>query len=259
MRGLVNLGNTCYFSTAVQCLAHVPPLSKYFFENKYEGTCEITKEYRKVVMDLFRINQSGPVDPRELLTAFQNQFKDFQGQNQHDAQEVVVILIDVFEKSLGKELIQGMFNGEETQEVAWAGGKSTRVAPFTTLILDVMKPTSIPDLVKAREEPVPLENYKDDSGETHACAALRNTVTKWPRIIGFSFSMYDGKFPIDIPQDFGDRRLFSCVIHHGIRQGGHYALLVRRYDKWYIKDDEVVREVPEPKDLRGQFYMAWYR
>jgi len=38
----------------------------------------------------------------------------------------------------------------------------------------------------------------------------------------------------------------------------HYALLVRRFDKWYLKDDETVREV-EPVNFKGEFYQAWYR
>jgi len=257
MRGLVNLGNTCYFSTAVQCLAHVPPLSKYFFENSYNGNCEITKEYRVVVMDLFRV-QTGPVNPENLLKAFRSKFPDFT-YGQHDAQEVVIILLDVFENSLGKELIQGIFNGQETQEVAWSGGKTSRVNPFTVLLIDVDCEDALETLVNRRQDPVALENYTDDSGQTHAVAAIRNQVTKWPKVLGISFSMYDRKFPIHIPLEFKGLRLFSCIIHHGIRNGGHYALLVRRYDSWYIKDDESVRQVPEPKDLKGSFYMAWYR
>ena len=209
-------------------------------------------------MNLFRIHETGPVNPSDLLTAFRNKFPEF-AHGQHDAQEVVIILLDVFENSIGKEIIQEIFNGQETQETAWAGGKSVRTNPFTVLFLDVSKPSSLGELVEHHTEPVPLENYKDDSGQTHACAALRTSVSRWPKVLGISFSMYSHKFPIEIPLEFEGRRLFSCIIHHGIRQGGHYALLVRRYDKWYIKDDENVREVPTPKDLTGAFYMAWYR
>jgi ubiquitin C-terminal hydrolase len=258
MRGLVNLGDTCYFSTAVQCLAHVPPLSKYFFENSYDGNCEITKEYRKVNMDLFRIHETGPVNPSSLLSAFRAKFPDFQ-HGQHDAQEVVIILLDVFENSLGKNLIQGIFNGQETQEVAWRDGKTQRVTPFTILLIDVNSEASLDELVNRRADPVPLENYVDDSGQTHAVAALRNVITHMPKVLGISFSMYMNKYPIQIPLTFQGLRLFSCIIHHGMRHGGHYVLLVRRYDSWYIKDDENVRQVPEPKDLKGSFYMAWYR
>ena len=209
-------------------------------------------------MDLFRIHQSDPVNPTKLLDAFRSKFPEF-AHGQHDAQEVVIILLDVFEKSLGKELIEGIFNGQETQEIAWSVGKTSHVNPFTVLLIDVETETSLEDLVNKREEPRVLENYTDESGKTHNVAALRTCVTRWPKVLGISFSMYMNKFAIHIPLEFQGLRLFSCIIHNGIQQGGHYALLVRRYDSWYIKDDESVREVPEPKDLKGAFYMAWYR
>jgi len=209
-------------------------------------------------MDLFRVHETSPVDPSALINAFRAKFSEF-SHGQHDAQEVVLILLDVFEKSLGKDLIQEIFNGQETQEIAWSGGKTSRVNQFTVLLIDVGEESTLQGLIDRRSDPVSLENYVDDSGEKHMVAALRNIVTRWPKILGVSFSMYTHKYPIEIPLEFQGLRLFSCVIHSGILHGGHYMLLVRRYDKWYIKDDENVREVPEPKNLRGAFYMAWYR
>lgn len=259
MRGLYNLGNTCYFNTAIQCLAHIPPLSKHFFSVPYTGPCDVTREYQKVVTELFKANKTAPVSPSDLLGAFRLRFPAFADHGQHDAQEVVVIMIDVFEKSLGKEFIQEMFNGEEVQETLYSEGMSTRKNEFTTLIIDVSEPAALKDLLEDREEPVAIEGYVDTHGKSYPEAAVRTRVTRWPKILGFSFSMYDYKFPVEIPYDFEGKKLFACILHLGARFGGHYALLVRRYDKWYIKDDETVREVPQPEKLKGEFYMAWYR
>ena len=98
MRGLWNLGNTCYFNTAVQCLAHVPPLTKHLFSiQPYTGSCEITREYQKIVRALFIKGETAPVSPSDLLGAFRNRFPQFASNEQHDAQEVILHLIDVFE------------------------------------------------------------------------------------------------------------------------------------------------------------------
>jgi ubiquitin C-terminal hydrolase len=259
MRGLVNLGNTCFFNTAVQCLAHVPPLTVYFYGPDYIGDCEITKEYQKVIKQLFKKDETSPVDAVGLFTAFGNQFERFKDGNQHDAQEVVLLLIDVFEKSLGKELVMDFFNGEQTQETVYQGNKSTKTEKFTTFFAIVNKPTTLKELIEESEKITHIENYIDDSGKTHENAYVRNRVTRWPKFINFTFSMYEHKFPIQIPADFEGRRLFACILHRGHMHGGHYALLVRRHNKWYIKDDERVTELPDINEVRGDFYQAWYR
>ena len=259
MRGLWNLGNTCYFNTAIQCLAHVPPLTKHFFStNLDQMPCAITREYQKVMKQLFIRDRTDAVSPSDLFGAFRVQFPEFGDGRQHDAQEVVLLLIDVFEKSLGKELVTDLFNGQEDQVTSWDGGSSRVSTTFTTLFLDVTEPCRLCDLLTDRKVPILIENYKDDQGREHTAHVLRH-VTRWPKFTSFSFSMYDYKFPIEIPFEFEGLRLFACILHQGRRNGGHYALLVRRFDKWYIKDDERVTEVPGLQTLRGEFYQVWYR
>lgn len=259
MRGLVNLGNTCFFNTAVQCLAHVPPLSRYLFESEaYDGPCDVTREYQKVARQLFLKDVSGPVDPSSLLAAFRTRFPSFTGGTQHDAQEVIMLLIDVFENSIGQKFIKSIFNGQECQETIYPGGISKKNSEFVTLILSPMEPTNLAELFEERLKYVGIEGYVDDDGHRHHVAAVRTVVTQWPRVFGITFSMYDHKFPVEIPEEIDGHKLFAAVIHQGVQCGGHYALLVRRYEKWYIKDDETVAELNEvPKS--APFYMVWYR
>lgn len=258
MRGLFNLGNTCYFNTAIQCLAHVPTLSRHLFLNEYEGDCDITREYQIVAKQLFLSGKSDPVDPRSLVAAFKTKFSAFNDGGQHDAQEVIVCLIDVLEQSLGKQFISEIFNGEETQETVYPGGVSKRSGTFTTIILDVNSETNLTDLLTAREKHSFISDYVDDTGKKHHVAALGLKVTRWPKILIFTFSMYSRKFPIEIPNEIHGKKLFAVVLHSGMMCGGHYAIAVKRYDKWYIKDDDTVSELREPPS-KGPFYMALYR
>ena len=259
MRGLWNLGNTCYFNTAIQCLAHVPPLSAHFFNVSYEGPCDITREYQKVVKQLFIKGKTDPVSPSDLIGAFRVRFPRFVDQQQHDAQETVLLLIDVFEKSLGKEFVQDLFNGEEVQTTTWKNGSSEIRTQFTTMLMDVSEPCHLKNLIDERQEPLTLEGYTDDQGQTYDEAYIERKVSRWPKITSFSFSMYDYKFPIELPFEFNTLKLYACILHKGHKNGGHYALLVRRYDKWFIKDDENIHEIPNIELMRGDFYMAFYR
>ena len=259
MRGLWNLGNSCYFNCAIQCLAHVPPLTKYLFDVEYTGPCDITREYQRVVKQLFIKGKTDPVSPSDLFGAFKVRYPEFADMRQHDAQEVILHLIDVFENSLGKEFIIDLFNGEEVQMTSWNGGESVIRTPFTTMFLDVSEPCRLQDLIKDRYQPISIENYTDSSGTTHKSASVQTRVKRWPKFTSFTFSMYDYKFPIEIPFEFEGLKLFACVMHQGHKNGGHYALLVRRFDKWYVKDDEKVSELPGIQVLRGEFYQAWYR
>jgi uncharacterized UBP type Zn finger protein len=237
----------------------VPPLTKFLFDVEYVGPCEITREYQKVVKQLFIKGKTDAVSPSDLFGAFKVRYPEFADGKQHDAQEVILHLIDVFENSLGKEFITDLFNGEETQVTTWDQGKSEVRNTFTTLLLDVSEPCRLQDLLKDRTQPILVENYKDDSGTTHPRVALQTHVSRWPKFTSFSFSMYDYKFPIEIPFEFEGLKLFACVMHQGHKNGGHYALLARRFDKWYVKDDERVSELPGIQVLRGEFYQAWYR
>lgn len=259
MRGLVNLGNTCYFNTAIQCLAHCPPLTKHLFFNTYEGKCKITQEYTKLCRLLFLANSKDPIDPSGLIEAFRERFPRFRALQQHDSQEVIVSLIDVFEESLGPEFIREIFNGEECQETAWPNGTSTVKIPFTTLILEPVSETTLEDLLEKHTKIRALSDFTDDQGNKYHCAAVRNNVTRWPKIISFTFSMYRRKYSIKIPVTFKGRRFFAAVIHQGSVWGGHYVLLVKRYDKWYIKDDENVTELDGEPSLNAPFYMVWFR
>ena len=38
LTGLVNLGNTCFMNSAIQCVSNVPDLTKYILSGKYKNS-----------------------------------------------------------------------------------------------------------------------------------------------------------------------------------------------------------------------------
>lgn len=211
-----------------------------------------------MVRALFSNKFSDPVCSQALIGAFKTQFPRFDNLNQHDSQEVILCVIDTLEKSLGKEFIKNIFNGEETTETYYPGGKYESRNEFTTQLFMVNEHSDLSDLVKNKNYFQNISEYQDDNKTIHEHASTRTIVTRWPKVISFTFGMYGRKYVVRIPDTFEEKKLFAVIVHQGGTRGGHYSVAILRNDVWYLKDDESVSELSEPPK-QGHFYMVWYR
>jgi ubiquitin C-terminal hydrolase len=255
-KGLPNLGNTCYLNAAIQCLAHVPDLTNHFFKHPYDGPCVITQEYAKLMTQLWK--GTDPVDPRPFYRVFLEKFPKFTRFVPHDVQEVVLELIDVFESSLGKECIQNIFNGKEAQEVTYPKGISTKEHDLTIVVMTPRESGQTLDtLFREREGMDAFSGYVDDEGTRWNAAVTRTQITRMPETLIISFSQYNAKHTINVPQRYNGYALFGLVVHYGTVRGGHYAAYVKHRGTWRYIDDETVT-IQDPPET-GEYYMAWYK
>jgi uncharacterized UBP type Zn finger protein len=198
------------------------------------------------------------IDPETFHDAFVQRFPRFSSQEPHDVQEVVIELIDTFEKSLGVGFIQNIFNGIETQEVTYPGGVSKKDSDVTIIVVhpDEQNQT-LEELMKRRENYHAFSGYVDDSGKEHNAAVTRSVVTKMPLSFIVSFGQYNDKYNVRVPREYNGYVLFGLVMHLGNTRGGHYISFVRHKGVWCCMDDETVidREPPES----GQYYLAFYK
>ncbi|GFQ66870.1 ubiquitin carboxyl-terminal hydrolase 22 [Trichonephila clavata] len=98
LRGLVNLGNTCFMNCIVQVLVHTPVLRDYFLSDKHiclkanPNTC-VACEMFKIFQEFFSGNPE-PYVPSELVYLIWQRAKHMIGSDQQDAHEFLVAILD---------------------------------------------------------------------------------------------------------------------------------------------------------------------
>ena len=108
LRGLVNLGNTCFASACLQSLAHTPPLAEFVLRGSPEDfpNASVAHEFARVVRAIHRsdtVSSSRDAhDPRAFMRALDarpplNLFTDG---DQHDSQEFLRFLLDALDEDL---------------------------------------------------------------------------------------------------------------------------------------------------------------
>ncbi|XP_041860910.1 ubiquitin carboxyl-terminal hydrolase 11 [Melanotaenia boesemani] len=130
--GLINLGNTCFMNSALQCLSNTPPLTEYFLQNGYLEELNFTNplgmkgEIAEAYADVIKQMWSGrhhSVVPRVFKTKVGHFASQFLGYQQHDSQELLSFLLDGLHEDLNrvknKEYIELRdADGRPDQEVA---------------------------------------------------------------------------------------------------------------------------------------------
>ncbi|KAJ6248655.1 ubiquitin carboxyl-terminal hydrolase [Anaeramoeba flamelloides] len=110
--GLVNLGNTCYLNSALQCLSKAKPLTDYLLSNEFQQQINnapnqklLSRHYQEFLQKMW-YGTSSLISPRNLKFAIEDAAQQFQGFYQHDSQELLSFLLDGLHKELNSSTIK---------------------------------------------------------------------------------------------------------------------------------------------------------
>ena len=254
MRGFLNLGNTCYFNAAIQCLLHIPVLSNYFLHVGYTGDCEFTQLYTKLVHFYWISKEKGVVNLKSLMEHFFKHFPRFENKEPHDTQEAILCVIDILEKSCPD--IKPWFYGKKVQETIWPDGKSSSEEDFSIHLVN-SSGTDVGEMLSKSAEWNVIENFEDTGGKVHNVAATRMLFSKLPQVFMISF---DRKSHIHVIEkiliDKYEYNLIASVVHMGIQYDGHYVSFVKSGDAWYYINDDFVSEAKLPTSA-GHYVLVY--
>lgn len=189
LRGLYNLGNTCFMNSILQALVHTPVLRDYFLSDKHR--CYSDAMQRQCVVcemgNLFQQFYSGqctPHVPFKLLHLVWTHARHLAGYEQQDAHEFFIATLDVLHHHSGGQtptvtmpgfcscIVDQTFGGRLQSDVTCQTCRtvSTTVDPFRDISLDLAAsmvtnrtgtPTDITDIQGDNSSPA-----SSNSGET---------------------------------------------------------------------------------------------
>ncbi|KAI8566747.1 hypothetical protein RHMOL_Rhmol02G0066000 [Rhododendron molle] len=171
VRGLVNLGNTCFFNSIMQNLLTMDRLRDYFLELD-ESVGPLTVSLKKFFLEASpESGLKNSMNPRSFFGCLCAKAPQFRGYQQHDSHELLRCLLDGLcteelsarkrtisgengnSKTLGPTFVDAAFGGQLSSTVSCleCGHSSTVFEPFLDLSLPV--PTKNPP--SKRAPPVP--------------------------------------------------------------------------------------------------------
>ena len=145
IRGLNNLGNTCFFNSVLQWLNATKDL--YFMLNDknngwYGAGYGFHNQVRKF-MSVMRTKSHQAHAPTGMLNAIWRKYPRFHGGGQHDAHELLITLLDWMDteavKKQKRSIVDKSFGGTFLTSVLWLNwlNVSRTVQRFTDIILDL--------------------------------------------------------------------------------------------------------------------------
>lgn len=229
MKGFLNLGQTCYFNAAVQCLVFAPNCTNYLLEGaetndvnpKRKLAGALAHEFAQLVREYWSSGAEGDVAHVEpLFVAFCKACKGFKVGEQHDAHEAMVCMLDKIHEGLSRmkpgdlavskqagvsgsawvsdlksetSIVSEVFRGQVQVRVSGPGYESVTYDHFTSISLAITESSNLMACVQRFMAPETIPNYNESESGKRMTVTMYRTFTYLPRVLLVHLKRFDGK------------------------------------------------------------------
>ncbi|XP_015778040.1 PREDICTED: ubiquitin carboxyl-terminal hydrolase 22-like [Acropora digitifera] len=264
LRGLINLGNTCFMNCIVQALTHTPLLRDYFLSDQHVCSGEkdqcIVCEVGSVFQEFYS-GQKVPHTPFKLLHLVWTHARHLAGYEQQDAHEFFIAALDVLH-----QYCKGVTNMKCCV--------STTIDPFWDISLDLgnidhsngnsrngsgASAASTPETINlddsSQSQPGEDSSHHDESFVPKSLVdCLRRCCKLNLRLNGNS---HHDRSQSGLPCD-SKYSLFAVVNHSGTLEVGHYTCFIRQQQQWFKCDDAWITKATLDDVLQSEGYLLFY-
>ena len=257
--GLSNIGNSCYISAVIQCLAMLDGVASYEVKGDQVGVVE---EYGDLLQRV-REGAGDAVDPTGFKNALAKVDNRFDNKNPQDAQEFLSCMLNILkERRVVKsgvavdERAAGQL--QSTLKCKSCVYESTKIEDITCLSVQVKRPNML--VMDCVDEYLEEEDLSDGSDwKCNLCGASNGrkklSIARTPDVLVVHLKrfIYHAGSTRKVDNQVGVHRtmevagkcyeLVGVVKHLGSRESGHYTANIKTNTGWLSLDDWKVGKI----------------
>lgn len=242
MKGIQNIGNSCYLNSAIQLLFNIPEFRKSIMNTDFQN---IINNY----------DNSNIFDPTEIKNIVASKNKIFNNYNQQDSSEFLIYLLEYLNNNIFTiktninikcKLVKCLRESEHAETDIFL---QLPLIKSDNLNLTDINLTDLYREYKSHEKLLDDNAYFCENCKTKTIARKKTNIIEWPNNLLIVFKRFDqfmrkDNRKINIPIEWRhDYKLKGGIIHIGRFGGGHYIYFGRENNNWYIANDSNISRI----------------